>query len=211
MSHCIMVTAIGKNAWVSSAISYAWPVIKKYFEDNGHNVYLIQNTPFDSEVLHPSWLWLKCHEILLGYDYILTWNLDILPVKFEDDIFKYLDQTMVGAVMEDPSVHGIFPHFKYNCGMVGVPKSYSGFFSDVYQKWNKNPNSWPSYEQYYVNQEIGERNIPIYSIPQKYAWFFNSPNYKEATCWHYTSTVQKDGIENLFKQHYEGVFHGRLF
>jgi hypothetical protein len=208
MSHCVMVTAIGKNEWVSSAIEYAWPLIKKYFEGNGHKVFLIQSTPYDSEVLHPSWLWLKCHEILPGYDYILTWNLDILPILFSDDIFKDLNQTLLGAVMEDPSVHDIFPHFKYNCGMVGVPHTYDSFCSEVYAKWNKNPNNWPSYEQYYVNMEVGERGIPVFTIPKKYAWYYNSPGFKDATCWHYTSTVLKDGIATLFKQHYDEVFNG---
>lgn len=204
--HCVMVTATGQSEWITAAIQYAWPVIKKYFKDNGHDVHLIRRTPYDTVVQHPSWLWLKCHELLPNYDYILTWNLDILPVIFNDDIFKNLDMSLLGAVVEDPSMHGMFPHFKYNCGMVGVPKAYAEFCSEVYTKWMSNPKDWPSYEQYYVNMEIGERKIPVHEVPKKYAWYYNSPNYETATCWHYTNTVHKHSIVELFKKHYDRVF-----
>jgi hypothetical protein len=204
---CVMVTAIGKNEWITSAIQYAWPIIKEYFEGNGHNVQLIRSSPFDNEVQHPSWLWLKCHEILPTYEYILTWNLDILPVVFKDDIFKILDMNLLGAVVEDSSIHYTFPHFKYNCGLVGVPNNYKDFCAEVYAKWIRNPNSWPSYEQYYVNMEIGERKINVFEIPKKYAWYYNSPNYETASCWHYTNTISKNKVTNLFKKHYERIFN----
>lgn len=203
---CVMVTGIGNNTFIDNAKKYAYPIIKKYFNKNNYETFLIEDTKYKDEVQHPSWLWLKCHELIPGFDYILTWNIDILPVKIEDNIFSVIDQNMIGAScdLEYQNVKE-YPNFKYNCGMVGVPKNREDFCNDIYNRYKSNPFSWPSYEQYYVNMELHKQNIPVFEIPNKYNYYFNHPNFENATCWHYTNKVHKSQVIELFKHHYRMI------
>jgi len=208
---CVMVTGIGNNDWMLAAKKYAYPVIQKYFQQNGHEVFLIEETPFQTMAAHPSWLWLKCHEILPNYEYILSWNLDILPVKFTDDIFHDLDFNLIGAC-EDLEAANVragcpqFSDFKYNCGLVGVPNQYKDFCTKVFDMYKHNPYGWPSYEQYYVNKEITQQNIPIHHIPNRFNYYYLYNDFEKASCWHYTNRVSKQQVSELFKYHYLKYF-----
>jgi len=200
-----MITAIGDNPWIVSAKKYLWPIIKKYFNDNGHNAFIIEDSEI-KDYQHPSWLWLNCHKILPNYEYILTWDLDIVPVNLSDDIFSVIDTTKISALVE-PSYakwQSQFPHFKYNMGLCGVPKAYSQFFESIYQKYKHNPFNWPSYEQYYNNMEIGQNKIEVQELPRRYASYLGEMD--NPTCIHYTAIISKDKALQYFKGHYDAIF-----
>jgi len=196
MKTAVVVTAIPDMKWIKTYGDMCLKIIHAYFDRYNHEVRIIDKNPLNILVNHSSWLWLLGHQIFPGYDYLLYWNLDILPNKFNEDIFDSLDMNKIAMCREVNDINKMFPHFYYNSGMVGVPKQYDQFFVDIFNRWKDNPKNWPSWEQYYVNMEIGEQKIDVHEIPLKFNMF---PNYDKnlAICIHYTSSVRKEGPEPL--------------
>ena len=190
MNTAVYINCIPSSPWVKTHGAMCLEVIERYFIDNGHKVLV---NSIDCSYDLASWQWLNCHKLFPGYDFLLTWNLDILPQKRED-IFKDLDLTKLCASVESDGQSVAFPHYKYNCGLVGVPASEAKFCEDVYTKWSGNPKKWPSYEQYYWNLEVGEQKKEVHEIPHKYNTFCGGGE-GDAVCVHYSGFVFKDGGE----------------
>jgi len=60
---------------------YSIPLIKKLCEFNNINLFILDKD-LDQNIYkkHPSWLKLFCHD-LVDDDFILCWDLDLVPVK----------------------------------------------------------------------------------------------------------------------------------
>jgi hypothetical protein len=188
MKELVYVRAIPAMDWIKTHGPMCIDVIRKYFEGNGHEVVVDQSSHSPEEA---PWQWLLCHKKYPGYDYILTWDLDILPQR-KIDIFKDIDFDEFGACVEADGKSTQFPYYRYNCGMVGIPAIHDELCQKIYELWHTNPKNWPSFEQYYWNMVIGEKDIYVQPIDRKYACFPLREDGKEnAVCIHYTAVVQK--------------------
>ena len=190
MKTAVLLPAIPDMEWVKTHGEMCIDVIRKYFNKFDHQVIVMDKNP-GINVSHNSWLWLQAHKLYPGLDFILCWNLDILPNRFDVDIFDCLDLDAINAPREADGSSVAFPYYRWNCGQVGFPKRYSEFMEKIFEKYSGNPKCWPSYEQYYVNEEIGENNVFVHEIPRT----FNigcGHETKDTCCVHFTYTVFKD-------------------
>lgn len=191
---------------------YSLPLIKKLCEYNSINLYIIdKDIPENIYKLHPSWLKLFCHK-LVDDDFIICWDLDLVPVCDYDIIsnmnteklnFCY-DRDFIenGHLWNDFRGNG---RFKYNCGLVGIPKSYQKFMEDIYYKHGEHANL-PSYEQYYVNTEIIQNNIDINLLDSKFNFMFDNSNIypDDVRNIHYTWKIKSNEHRiELIKAHYK--------
>jgi len=155
---------------------YSIPIIEKLCEYNNINLYILDKDISQNKYRnHPSWLKLFCHD-LVNDDFIISWDLDLVPLKLYDikSIFKLDSLNMV----KDTSLlveGGYNLKFRYNCGLMGIPKSFSEKFIEIYNKRAPFP-LYPSYEQYYVNDYIYDNNIRINELELKYNYLYNDFN-----------------------------------
>ena len=152
---------------------YSLPILEKFCEHNGIKLYVQRE---DSELnihkLHPSWLKCFCHD-LVDDDFILCWDLDLLPTKMYDPC-TYIDFGKINVTYDLGYWKGVSyfnKYFKYNCGLIGIPKSEAEFFRNVYRYHNKELN-YPSYEQYYVNDAIAiiEKRVNLLPLEMNYLY-----------------------------------------
>lgn len=79
----------------------------------------------------------------------------------------------------------LWNHLNIMGGLIGIPKEYSEFTEGVFNKFA--PGVYPSYEQYYLNEEIYINNIPIYELPEDINVLHSYKDFKSARLQHYTS------------------------
>lgn len=141
---------------------YTLPLIEKLCDFNNINLFILeQNISQNIYGLHPSWLKLFCHR-LVNDDFILCWDLDLVPTKLYnlEKMFnkEFLNMTYDRGFTEENFTFN--SKFKYNCGLIGIPKKYESFFENIYYKYGSTA-IYPSYEQYYVNDEIYDNSLEI--------------------------------------------------
>lgn len=141
---------------------YSLPLIEKLCNYNNVNLFVLdKNIPQNKYNLHPSWLKLFCFD-LIDDDFIISWDLDLVPTKlynfktfFNDDEFNFC---------YDPSFEKFNftfnGKFKYNCGLMGIPKKYDNLLKTIYDTKGEK-STYPSYEQYHINDEIFDKKIPV--------------------------------------------------
>jgi hypothetical protein len=190
---------------------YSIPIIKKLCEFNSINLFVLKNNiPQNIYNVHPSWLKLFCHN-LVDDDFIICWDLDLLPTKLfkldeffnENKINAGYDWSLYNQNTNEFTNVGFNHKFKYNCGLIGIPRSYSSFFSSIYD--NALNSFYPSYEQYHVNDKIFDTNQDINILNPKINYFLQFDNIDDSVlAVHYTwkITSNQHRIE-LIKQHYE--------
>lgn len=174
------------------------PFIKKVCEFNGVNLYVLkQNLNQNVFNLHPSWLKLFCHEIVED-DFVICWDLDLVPTRFFD-LKKLFNQEMLN-LSKDWSLfnNGQFNRtgynykFQFNCGLIGIPKSYDKFFRDIYYDCGYN-SFYPSYEQYHVNDKIFDTNQEVNVLDPRLNYFKEIENYPEDVySVHYTWKIKSN-------------------
>jgi len=111
------------------------------------------------------------------------------------------------SVVIYPNGKHFTPSFKYNGGLVGIPKSYSSFIESVFKRHA--PGTYPSYEQYYLNNDIEKYQIPVYRLPNDLNYLYCIPlglqertdEFNSSRFQHYTMCVQGDEKAFLIKQH----------
>ena len=139
---------------------YSLPFIEKLCEHNNINLFVLsEDLPKNIYNLHPSWLKLFSHS-LIDDDFILCWDLYLLPTKLYN-IKGLLDYNNLNFCYDGSHIGEGFTFngkFKFNCGLIGIPKKYQNFIENVYHKYGKIA-TYPSYEQYYVNDEIFDNKI----------------------------------------------------
>jgi hypothetical protein len=184
---------------------YTLPLIKKLCDYNNINLFVLEND-IEQNIynLHPSWLKLFAHD-LIDDDFIISWDLDLLPLKMYD-IKSIFNKEKLNLTIDTGILHGLSyfnNNFKYNCGFIGIPKSQSNTMKDIYYKYGKSA-SYPSYEQYYVNDYIAENNIDINIIDNKYNFLYNnSVKIDEIYNHHFTFEANHDTKFGLIKQAYD--------
>lgn len=185
------------------------PIMEKFCKHNNINLFILDHD-IEQNIhnKHPSWLKLFCHD-LVDDDFILCWDLDLLPKKKYK--LDFLDISKINLAYDSCHLKENFVFngkFKYNCGLIGIPKSYSDFFKNIYFAHAAN-SYYPSYEQYHVNDLIYDSKIQINVIDNKYNYLYDGneiPEYIENI--HYTWKIKSNEhriklIEDHFNKHYE--------
>jgi hypothetical protein len=94
-------------------------------------------------------------------DFIICWDLDLLPTSLYK-IVDYLDIEKINMCIDSSLLNGRNPFnhkFRYNTGLMGIPKEYLDFFADVYK--NTTEPVYPSYEQHYFNDALFDDDIKV--------------------------------------------------
>lgn len=185
---------------------YSLPFIEKICKKNDIDfVCLTKNLSQNCYNLHPSWLKLFLHD-LFDDEFIISWDLDLVPCKLYD-LKQYFDTTKLNFVYDSSYIydnHSFNGKFKYNCGLIGIPKKHAEQLKSIYT--SKGLNSlYPSYEQYHVNDWIYDNDIPVHIMPEKLNCMKrNDRDFPEDTLnKHYTYAVPNIETKiTLIKQHY---------
>lgn len=180
-------------------ISYAVhskPVLVHYFKKHSIEYHFIEEIPkgIDYKRSHPSWWKLLAHTILPGYDYIICWDLDLLPANPDVEIIKHFDFTKptfawdtgikLNPALRDSRKMPFLKHFKYNGGLIGIPKTYQSFFEGIFKDYA--PGTLPSWEQYYLNNGLHDNNIPVHELPDDINVLCGLDGFDSARLQHYT-------------------------
>ena len=157
------------------------PLIEKLCSHNNINLFVLDNNIKENKYnLHPSWLKLFSHS-LVDDDFILCWDLDLVPVKLYDikDMIDYNNLNFCYDVAHIGDGFTFNGKFKFNCGLMGIPKRYQYFMENIYHKYGSIA-TYPSYEQYYVNDEIFDNKISTNIMDSRLNNMFNgNENFSE--------------------------------
>jgi hypothetical protein len=183
---------------------YSTPFIKKLCDYNNIDFFCIDKDPHQNKYgSHPSWIKLFAHD-LYDDDFIICWDLDLVPRRLYD-LKKYFNVDQMNFSHDTAHLKEGFTFngkFKYNCGLMGIPKSFSKELKNIYLN-NGMKSDYPSYEQYHVNDWIFDNNIAINLIPEKLnrmARFYDNDVLPEDTLnIHYSHNNRSE----LIKKHYE--------
>lgn len=138
-------------------------ILADYFKFHKINFFFLDNNPEENfKKAHPSWLKLISHKIYPTDDFLLCWDLDLLPINRTRNIILDLDLDKLNMCYDSSVLLGapkFTTNFKYNGGLCGIPKKYRNFAENVYL--SHAPGIWPSFEQYYLNEEIEKQKIEM--------------------------------------------------
>ena len=206
----ILTFAIGDIPYKEPALR----ILQDYFKYKEVPFTVIEKDPdINIRKAHPSWLKLLAHQILPNEDFILCWDLDLLPVNKHDgvDITSYWS-TQITMVQDSgitlggtvPGVTIPYTSFKYNGGLIGIPKRHSVFMEYVYYKHA--PGTRDSFEQFYLNDEIVAHNITVEEFPDCFNSLYphqgyDRTNFENAYHRHYTWGVAHEHKLKLIQEH----------
>lgn len=182
---------------------YAIPLIEKLAIYNNINLFVLDhNIEQNTYHTHPSWLKLFCHD-LVSDDFIITWDLDLVPTRPYE--LKHLFNTNNINMAYDGSFikenHTFNGKFKYNCGLIGIPRHYASFFRDVYD--NCPTSTYPSCEQYHINDKIYDTNQNITVLDTQLNHMYDGQIDPASMNIHYTWKIQNNAHrDELIEQHY---------
>lgn len=186
----------------------ATAVLQHYFGHKNIPLSFIKENPYPN--VHPSWLKLLVHR-QFKEEFIITWDLDLLPVI--PFVTLEWDYAKLNLAWDSSLLVGVRPynrHFKYNCGLIGIPKTAASWLEEVFEK--NIPGTLPSYEQYYVNNYIAEHNVSVKELPNSYNTLYIKSDkgqalWKNALCRHYTHGMM-DLLERkkMIQQHADNYF-----
>lgn len=196
-----MVLSIGDITYKEDAKA----VLEHYFKHKGLPYTFIESIPdnIDTRGSHPSWWKLLAHRILPGYDFIICWDLDLLPISLEVDVIQEFDMSKICMAWDSSAKYypvSELKSFKYNGGLIGIPKSYSHFTEYVLNTWA--PGVCASYEQYYLNQELYVKNIDVHELPSDINVLFSYPEFWKARLQHYTAHKRAKEFIELHRENY---------
>lgn len=206
MRFCVAIIAIGDIFYAEDSLK----LFKDYFTYHGIEYHIITEPPLEvmERSAHPAWVKLLPHRILPGYDCILVWDLDLLPRSREVNILEHFDVKKLcmawdtGARLAYEQGKYIYvPSFRYNSGLMAIPKEYAPFIEGVFDKFA--PGIIESYEQYYLNASIVEADIEIHELPDDLNMLCGTPHFETARLQHYTGTPDaKLKIEGHVKKYF---------
>jgi hypothetical protein len=204
----VFIIAIGDQDYKKPALE----VLKDYFSSrNNFEIFILEEDgDLNAKKAHPSWLKLISHRYTKNDNFTLCWDLDLLPRSPEVDFpIKMLDNASLNMCYDTSVVlnHSKFNHnFYYNGGLIGIPVCCREFVESVY--YNKAPGSYPSYEQYYLNDAIADQAYPINLLDCKYnTLYHNGELFEESDFLHYTWGCNDSSQRSeLIKKHYNEYF-----
>ena len=208
MKYCVMILSVGDIPYAK----WSKPVLTHYFERHGIPYVFINESPngIDLKGSHPSWWKLLAHTILPDYDYIICWDLDLLPITPSTEVlsdFSMTTPTMAWdtgiklhpELRNNPNL-SFLKHFKYNGGLIGIPHSHKEFFESVFYDYA--PGILPSWEQYYLNNAVHDKGIDIHELLGDINVLYGLPGFECARLQHYTYKQEaKSKIEDHYKKY----------
>lgn len=185
MKWCVMILAVGDIPYAADSKR----LLTDYFSRQGVNYHFIETIPdFDVKGSHPSWWKLVAHKILPGYDYIICWDLDLLPPSRDTKCLHEFNPNNLCIAWDSHAKynrHNLFvPEFKYNGGLIGYPSTAIPFMEGIFQSYA--PGTYPSYEQYYLNEQISRQSFPIQELPADMNVLYSVNGFEDARLQHYT-------------------------
>lgn len=189
--------------------TYCLDVLRSYCDKYSYTLHVINENK--AKAIHPSWLKLLCHDLIKS-DFILCWDLDLLPTATAKPIEPYIDYSRLNLCYDSSLLFGNnpFKHFRYNCGLFGIPVSEAGFCKKIFT--DNHPGNRPSYEQYYVNDALAARGYPVNELPSIFNSLYPRPEcddrayFQKAWNKHYTWGVTKDIGLSLIIQHHAAYY-----
>ena len=180
---------------------YSIPLIQKLAEYNNINLFVLdRDIKLNINKAHPSWLKLFCHDII-DDDFILTWDLDLVPTRLYD--LPIMNKTMINMCYDISYINNIpFNYkFKYNCGLIGISKSYSNFCKEIYRQ--SASSKLPSYEQYHFNNSLYDNSVEINLLPQTLNNMYSGIIDHDSLNIHYTYKIgSNENRKKLIFEHY---------
>ena len=160
----IFVIAIGDVKYKQNSIE----ILKDYFSNKMVNLFILEedDLSINYKNAHPSWLKLLSHKYTQNDDFTICLDLDLLPINSEVDLVSHFNLNKLNMTYDTSVVcdHARFNNnFYYNGGLIGIPYNMRDFCEEVYTKHS--PGTYPSYEQYYLNDEIASKKIEIHNLP----------------------------------------------
>jgi hypothetical protein len=162
----IVVFNIGNLSYSEPAIE----ILSDYFNKYNLKYEIVTDvSKFNVKNAHPSWMKMLSYKMFPDNDFIFNWDLDLLPLNSTPNIEDYTDFSKLNMCYDSSVVLGYEVYnpktFKYNGGLIGVPKSLGKWCENIYNQYA--PGTYPSYEQYYLNDEICKDHIDVNRLPDK--------------------------------------------
>lgn len=211
MKVCVMILCVGDVFYAADSKD----VLSDYFTRKNIEYFFIDKLPenIDTRGAHPSWFKLLAHTILPGYDFIITWDLDLLPRSPYVDVIEEFNKLKFCICRDSGLIHHpeiikqlpFPPCFKYNCGLMGIPSKYKNFMENIFLK--NAPGNSTTWEQNYVNIDLDRQNIDVCVLSDSLNTFhaFEPASYTSKLI-HYTWGVDaKNKISNHRRKYFEAI------
>jgi hypothetical protein len=212
MKYIVMVIAIGDIFWKAPAKE----VLVHYFEKYEIPYVFIEEDPvkLNPKGVAPSWLKMICHRILPDYDAIICWDLDLLPASPDIRVMDMFDMTKICLAKDclamrmaaNKTVLPYCPEFKYNGGLICIPKPLKNFTEVLFDKFA--PGTLPWWEQCYLNNIIGAFKLPVHELPSDINIFYTFEGFDAARLQHYTCGLNAKEAILVHKERY--LKHGSI-
>lgn len=152
-------------------------ILMDYFNRNHIDVFVLKENKFD---VHPSWLKLRCFDHIED-DFVLCWDLDLLPKRSCPSILNYLDFGKINLAVDSTLIlknQGLFiPEFRYNCGLIGIPRTYKKPLEEIFDTCKN--SDWPSWEQYHVNRYLAQNGFAdVHELDKSWNCQFHPTSYE---------------------------------
>jgi len=198
----VMVLNVGTLPYAPAATR----VLDHYMRRHGYTLHYWTSLPRPD--VPPSWYKLLCHQLVKS-DFILCWDLDLLPRRDAEPIADYLDRSRLNLAVDTSVLYGQvgLPNFRYNGGLIGIPAGERAFCENIFTVHA--PGTRPSYEQYYLNDALVAR--PVHEIPSRFNTCYPLPgfafaDFERAECCHYTWGIDGDNKRAAIARHCETYF-----
>jgi len=152
-------------------------ILFDYFNKYHFDVFVLRENKFKSFRVHPSWLKLKCFDYV-DDDFVLCWDMDLLPKAKCPSILGALNFDKINLAVDSclilKSKPPFIENFRYNCGLMGIPRKYKKAMDDVF--FFHTDSQWPSYEQYHVNRFLAKNNFEdVHELDKSWNCLFHLP------------------------------------
>jgi hypothetical protein len=210
---CIAIMALGNIDYFQNAMNFIEPYCKK----NLIELHIIREDICNPKKAYASWVKLNIHKIIPNKKFILCWDLDLLPTSQAPNIVAFIDSAKLNMCFDyslfdknfNLTKSAEFPNFRFNCGLVGIPKNLANLCEGIYDKYAYGiyiPGMmYPSYEQYYLNDAIVENNLSVNVLDKRWNMFFTEAKKEticdEAYCVHYTWGVTNTNKNIYMRNH----------
>lgn len=192
---------------------WALPVLEHYFASRDLR-FVVHRTVVDGPA-HPSWYKLLAHKLYPNEDFILCWDLDLLPARADVEMDACVPGVLNLAL--DTSLHYGEARgrndFYFNCGLFGIPRCLSDSMVELFRACA--PGDRPSWEQYYVNEWIARSGAGVYALPGRmnvlHPIFGQDPAlWQRARFQHYTYGITSGTRAEMIRLHHDRYFleHG---